>query len=139
VPRLRRSKVGRGFIPGTNVHKVIVGFKPLRYAFPIFRRKAMIASEYLNVPQGPMIELHFAGDKSPAYLETPAATLFAGFTRGYGARSFDGPNYRFSFVDRLLVFLLGHGIRDNAPARLNEPLIALHQHAANRNAGIEIS
>src|SRR5580698_3772102 len=66
-------------------------------------------------------------------------SLFAVLTFGDRARSFDGPNDGLGLVDRLLIFLLGNRICDDAPTRLNVPLIAFHQHAADRDARIEVS
>src|SRR5580658_4847981 len=65
-------------------------------------------------------------------------SLFAVLTFGDRARSFDGPNDGLGLVDRLLIFLLGNRICDDAATRLNVPLIAFHQHAADRDARIEV-
>src|ERR1700722_4963064 len=66
-------------------------------------------------------------------------SLFAVLTFGDRARSFDGPNDGLGLVDRLLIFLLGNRICDDAATRLNVPLIAFHQLAAERDAQIEVT
>ncbi len=58
---------------------------------------------------------------------------------GHGPRSFDGPDHCFRLVYRLLVLFFRHRIGYDPAARLNVALLSFEKHAADGDAGVEIS
>jgi hypothetical protein len=70
---------------------------------------------------------------------TPPATTLLAVPTSHGARSFDGPDHCFRLVYRLFILFFRHRIGYDAATRLNVALLSFEKHAADGDAGVEIS
>jgi hypothetical protein len=70
----------------------------------------------------------------------PSATLLCSLScPSRGACPFDGPDYRLGLVHGLLILFFRHRIGHDAGPCLNVALLSFEKHAADGNAGVEIS